>query len=916
MPRPPKAASVSGAVTTRKPKTQKGKAASAEARPIHTYRHRDKDRIHLPSAGLVNAQADPVEVPKKVYAYDPHQDPSLAWAGKAERAEVEVPVVSLHVHERIDPHTILEAVKRAPQEGESYQPSMFEDPRERLSLAKALAFYQHRRGWTNRLIAGDSLAVMNSLLEKENLRGQVQIVFMDPPYGIAFGSNFQPFVNKREVTDGRDEDLNQEPEMLRAFRDTWELGIHSYLTYLRDRLRLAKDLLHESGSVFVQINDRNLHLVRSLMDEVFGSDHYIVSIPFKKKGSQNSGYLDPVNDYLVWYGASPRESGKLKFRSLFVKRELDIETLKEFKTVELSDGRQIPLSELRGPSGEKRNYLHYSDLLFEDYPEARLFRANPLVSPHERPNMSVPYKYEGKAYSPGPNRCWKTTARTDDGSPCGMDRLTWAGRLIPNPDSLRFKSYYDDFGYYPLTNWWDGLGGASKPIYVVQTNLEVIQRCMLMVTDPGDLVLDPTCGSGSTAVVAEEWGRRWITCDSSRVALTLAKQRLMTQVFDYYRLARPQEGVGSGFEYETAAHLMLSDIANCPEVKPGMDKALLKKVLDRYAKQEVLVDRPKRDRDKVRVTGPFTVEAVPSPVVKSLTAEDPAWDDQALARSGETLRQSDWRRELLAGGIRGKKGQRIRFGRVEPLPGYRYLHADAETVPDASGSDRVGEAAPALEPVRALLSFGPEGGPLDQRQVELAVEEGNKLFASVRPKPMMLVFCAFQFDPEAAKDIDEFPADLLGYPVLKVQMATDLLTEDLKKGGRANDAFWLLGQPDVNLWKNPDGTHQVSVQGFDYFNTKTGALEGGGQDRVALWLLDTDYDGRSLFPRQVFFPMAGKQEGWHRLAKDLKVELDHAKLDAYRGTESLAFTAGAHRRIAVKIVDDRGLESLKVMDLA
>ena len=480
---------------------------------------------------------------------------------------------------------------------------------------------------------------------------------------------------------------------------------------------------------------------------------------------------------------------------------------------------------------------------------------------------------------------------------------------------MNFKRYLDDFGYKALTNWWDGLGGASKPIYVVQTNLEVIQRCMLMVTDPGDLVLDPTCGSGSTAVVAEEWGRRWITCDSSRVALTLAKQRLMTQVFDYYRLARPQEGVGSGFEYETAAHLMLSDIANCPEVKPGMDKALLKRVLDRYAKQEVLVDRPKRDRDKVRVTGPFTVEAVPSPVVKSLTEEDPAWDDQALARSGETLRQSDWRRELLTGGIRGKKGQRIRFGRVEPLPGYRYLHADAETVPDAAGSDRVGEAIPAEEPVRVLLSFGPEGGPLDQRQVELAVEEANMLFASVRPKPMMLVFCAFQFDPEAAKDIDEFPADLLGYPVLKVQMATDLLTEDLKRGGRTNDAFWLLGQPDVNHWKNPDGTHQVSVQGFDYFNTKTGALEGGGQDRVALWLLDTDYDGRSLFPRQVFFPMAGKQEGWHRLAKDLKVELDHARLEAYRGTESLPFLAGAHRRIAVKIVDDRGLESLNVMDL-
>jgi adenine-specific DNA-methyltransferase len=418
-----------------------------------------------------------------------------------------------------------------------------------------------------------------------------------------------------------------------------------------------------------------------------------------------------------------------------------------------------------------------------------------------------------------------------------------------------------------------------------------------MTTDPGDLVFDPTCGSGTTAYVAEQWGRRWITCDTSRVALTLAKQRLMTAVFDYYELAHPQEGVGSGFVYKTVPHITLKSIAN--NEPPG---------------QETLYDQPLVDRKRTRVSGPFTFEAVPAPVVKSV--EDiiggaPPEADASIARSGETLRQSEWRDELLRTGIRAKAGQHIRFARLEPLPGCRWLHADGETRPSAEGSDRVREAGTAYNPQRIVVSFGPEHAPLEQRQVAHAIEEAQTLV----PRPKLIVFAAFQFDPEAAKDIDE--TNWPGVTLLKAQMNADLLTDDLKKKRASNESFWLIGQPDVRLEKiatgDDKGKWRVSVEGFDYYNTKTGSIESGGSDRIAVWLLDTDYDGRSLFPRQVFFPLAGEQEGWARLAKSLKADIDEELIEAYRGTVSLPFAPGKHQRIAVKIVDDRGIESLKVL---
>ena len=400
-----------------------------------------------------------------------------------------------------------------------------------------------------------------------------------------------------------------------------------------------------------------------------------------------------------------------------------------------------------------------------------------------------------------------------------------------------------------------------------------------MSTSPGDLVLDITCGSGTSAYVAEQWGRRWITCDTSRVATTLAKQRLLTASFDYFELAHPREGIASGLKYKTVPHITLGSLANSAQ-----------------ASQEKLYDQPFADKSKARVTGPFTVEAVPAPVVKPIDdiEMEPA-ADASVARTGETARQYEWQEELFRTGIRGKGGQRIEFSRVETLPGCHYLHADAETKGDVAE--------------RVVISFGPDHAPLEQRQVELAIEEAQRLV----PKPKMIVFAAFQFDPEAAKDIDE--TNWPGVTLLKAQMNADLLTDDLKKKRSSNESFWLIGQPDVAAVQTKDKQWKIEVHGFDYFDTKSGTIDSGGSERIAMWMLDPDYDGRSVFPRQVFFPMAGESEGWAKLAKNLKAEIDEELIEAYRGTVSLPFDAGEHKRAAVKIIDDRGIESLKIIPL-
>ncbi len=995
----------------RPPAPAKAKAAAPTAQgsgepQVLSYRHPDR-RKNNPEVGLVSTASDP-EQPKTAWAYDPHLDPALQfdsaragaekliddalagndpaamrhaleslrrmgapylqWTGKAERTSFEVDTVSLHVHERIDAMSILSAVgKRQGKQGKpaavgGFQPGLFEAPFESMPLRSAVDFYKHDRGWANRLVAGDSLLVMNSLLQKEGMAGQVQMIYIDPPYGIKYGSNFQPFTNKRDVKDRSDADLTQEPEMIKAFRDTWELGIHSYLTYLRDRLLLAKDLLSETGSVFVQISDENVHLVRNLMDEIFGIDCFLNLIAVQKTSARSGDdQLAGICDYLVWYCKSKKTC---RYTPLYKERELTPDLLKQYGFVELQSGerRRLTDDEFDSPQLLPAN--------------ARLFRPVLLTSSHEYSRGKETVTYRNESYGAG-SRYWST-------SPEGIYRLGKEQRLVASGATVNYLRYLDDFSLLPLADLWTdtATGGGADRYYVVQTTAKVIERCMLMTTDPGDLVLDPTCGSGTTAYVAEKWGRRWITCDTSRVAVTLAKQRLMTASFDYYALRYPHEGLKGGFIYKTVPHVTLKSIANNAEIDaiyerlhPGIEKALaglnaalkthaptapypvtegvrkgqklvlglagqdllewevpfdlpadwLAKVqpaltafhtarqkmqaeMDRsiasQADSETLYDQPEKAKDKLRVTGPFTVEAVPFPAVLSLE-EHSAHTPQALGadlaadmsvvRSGNTSRQHTWRDELQKTGIRGKGGQMLQFAGLEVLPGTACLHA--------SGHLDSGE--------RVVVSFGPEHGALEQRQVEQALTEAGELF----PRPKMIVFCAFAFDPEAAKDIDA----LKGITALKAQMNTDLLTEDLKKAkskSTTNQSFWLMGQPDVQLLPTKDGLWQVEVNGFDYFDTAKGELVSGGKGKIAAWSLDTDYDGRSLFPHQFFFPMAGKDEGWMKLKKDIRAELDEDLLKHFTGTVSLPFEAGANATVAVKIVDDRGIESLKVMKLA
>ena len=838
-----------------RPKKQLTDAEAAKMRDVEAYTHDDKKRTNNPPVGM--AQHDKAEEKVKTYQFDPHLDPTLQWAGKAEGMSFDVPTSSIHIHESIKPHSIIARVMKEYSntlEGQlEGQQSMFEaeTPAERMRRRReSIEFYQHGVNWTNRMIAGDSLVIMNSLLEKEGIAGQVQMVYIDPPYGIKYGSNFQPFVDKRDVKDKKDEDLSQEPEMIKAFRDTWELGIHSYLSYLRDRLLLVRELLADSGSVFVQISDENVHHVRELCDEVFGVNNFVSLIPFKKTAGKMGLLLDSVNDYIIWYA---KNKEVVKYRQLYVPRT-EKSLRQGYTWIELQNGerRRLTSDELNGVA---------------KVPDGRRFITAPLMSQSGGENTSFAVEVNGRKYYPSANTHWKTNEE-------GMQRLIAANRIIGVKNTLTYVRYAEDFPVVSLSNFWEDTQESTFAVdkkYVVQTATKVIARCLLMTTDPGDLVLDITCGSGTTAYVAEQWGRRWITCDTSRVAITLAKQRLMTASFDYYRLAHVEQGVSSGFIYKTVPHITLKSIAT-----------------NEPSSAESLFDQPEIDKTKVRITGPFTVEALPAPVVKPL-------DDIGDTEEDFSAKQTDWRDQLLATGIMGRGGSRLEFSRVEPLSGTKFLQAEAETKEET--------------PRRAVICFAGETKPLDSRMVAMALDEAETL----RPAPKMIIFAAFQFDPEAAKDIDEM--NWPGVTLLKAQMNTDLMTEDLKKKRSSDQSFWLVGQPDVELIRDGRSKRKfkVKVNGFDYYDVKKGTVESGSTSRIAMWMLDTYYDGMCIEPKQVFFPMGGKKDGWNKLAKTLRAEIDPDLIEKYAGNESLWFIAEPNTRIAVKIIDDRGIESLKVI---
>lgn len=824
---------------------------------LKSYSHIGAKRKNNPPVGLVSSATDQLDGVTK-YQHDPHIDPYLSWAGKVEGTEVNVRNISLHIHERIDAERIARGfLKRLDEEPENKQMSLFQLPDNEPPLAKDINFYGHNKDWANRLIAGDSLLVMNSLLNKEGMAGKVQMVYIDPPYGISYNSNFQPFTNKTQVKD-REEEIPAEPEMIKAFRDTWELEVHSYLSHLRNRILLAKEMLHESGSIFVQISDENLHHVREILDEVFGKSNFMSVISFRTKIPLGTKYLANTADYIVWYA---KNTATIKFRKLYFKRSIGEGTL--FTWVKL-------------PSGEKRRMTDEEKENLSLIPTgAKAFRITDLVSAGRTESCVFPFEFEGRTFSPSGQKSWKTNEK-------GMKKLIEQGRIMAPAGVPGYIFFQEDYPVQEFSNQWVDTQGASDKIYVVQTSVTPIQRCMLMVTDPSDLVFDPTCGSGTTAFVAEQWGRRWITCDTSRVAISLAKQRLMTAKFDYYQLAHPDEGVKSGFVYKMVSHVTLGSIANS---EPSKD--------------ETLYDQPKKVANVARVSGPFTVEAVPSVRVKPIEGKLPEIKAEGhdAARAGDTGNQAMWRDELKVTGVRTVGGKKIEFTAISPMRGTKYLDAEGEILEGGNINKK------------AVISFGPDFGPIEQRQIEEAIKEAR----SLKESPDFVIFAAFHFDPEAAKDIDEIKWE--GVQLLKVQMSVDLLTHDLRKKKRENQSYWLIGQPDVEVLKT-DLLIKVRVNGFDYYNPISGEVESESSKKIAMWMLDTDYDGRSLLPEQVFFPQGDKKRDWTKLAKALNGEVDEDAIEKFTGTESLPFSAGQYKKIAVKIIDDRGIESLVIKSLA
>jgi adenine-specific DNA-methyltransferase len=893
--------------------------------PVEAIKHKDT-RKNIPTEELRDFIADDEAKPKTMlYPRDPSLDPQLVWKGKdqQDQADLAVPVVPIYIQEKVHPQAIIEHLRNTAKAGEREpELTLFDDFNGLDDFDKKVDFYRWDQHWSNRMILGDSLLVMTSLAEKEGLKGKVQMIYLDPPYGIKFGSNWQVSTREPRVVDGKAEHATRQPEQVRAFRDTWQLGIHSYLAYLRDRLAAARDLLTPTGSAFLQIGDDNVHLVRAVMDEVFGSGCCVVTILVKKKGSQRSGLMAPVNDYILWYSKTPQNGpADIRFRPLFEQREWDSDTLGEYKFAELSDGTVFDLTDAVTPEGEPFDYRLSPKRLLADYPGVRVFRANPLTSGGERPNQSLPFSWQGKTFSPPKGSCWKHTARRTNDQPCGMERLAMAGRLIAGLGTWRFKSYLDDHGMRELSNWWDGLGGAKDPVYVVQTNTEIVKRCMLMTTDPGDLVLDPTCGSGTTALVAEEWGRRWITCDTSRVALTLARTRLMSARFPWYLLLDSPDGqkkeaeatarattvsasdgdIKKGFVYRRARHLTSSSIANNPKIIESAGADEIERALSAAAREDAIAlqDSPYEDSRRIRVTGPFTVESLSPHRVLSTDDERPRNESIDRLGTGGDLRGVAQFETMILDNLRKAgvqntvKKERLVFDRLEPLAG-TWLHAGG-TYTDADGKSR-----------RVAVSIGPEHGTVGPNQVKEAAKQ-----AVLGVGFDVLIVCGFAFDPHVSEEAKRYGK----LQVLTARMNPDLsMGEELLKKTGAGNLFMVFGEPDVEIAPTDvDGNLQATLRGVDVYDPTTGQIRNSSTDDIACWFIDTNYDGESFFVRHAYF--TGADEPYEKLKRALKADIDEAAWATLYSTVSRPFAPPETGKIAVKVINHYGDEVLKVFEV-
>ncbi|WP_175992187.1 site-specific DNA-methyltransferase [Burkholderia vietnamiensis] len=804
--------------------------------------------------------------------------PFLNWAGKAERHQLSVPTTPLFVHERHSTKAILEGIKNRKAKGTNLD--LFGDPQ--LDVTDRLDAYEHKGPWQNRMILGDSLQVMNSMLEFEGLGGHVQMVYLDPPYGVKFGSNFQPFVRKPKLDDGnKDADMTREPEMVKAYRDTWELGLHSYLTYLRDRLLIAKDLLSSSGSIFVQISDKNLHHVREVLDEIFGAENFLTVISYVTTSGFNSETLSRAGDYVVWYA---KDKNQVKYRRLFRPKTIGSDGAAEYKYVHLADGsfRSMTKDEYTGkeplPAG------------------ARAFRYGPLTSSGASPEGSKPFVFEGKSYSPGANNHWKVGLD-------GMQKLADKGLLIARDKSLAYFLYLDWYPLEPINNIWDdtkwGFDAGDKA-YVVQTNQKIVQRCMLMATDPGDLVFDPTCGSGTSAYVAEMWGRRWITCDTSRVPLAIARQRLLTATYPYFELKTPTSGPVGGFAYERK-------VSKKGEEEGGLvpHKTLSTVTYDEQGKIEILVDKPKKVKGVTRVAGPFVVEGTIAPAQTIETVEpSDASEAKALPQRVFTSDAATHIERMV---------QVLRQSKTLRLPGNRELVLDQ--IRRTSDGDILHAEATDADSKRIAIVFGPESGAISADVVFEAAREAHFL------RYDQLYFFAFAIQAKARELIEERNKD--GVPKLRIHctyvaVTPDVAMSDLLKTTRASEIFSVTGLPDVQLTKLPqknnagEALYQVDVKGLDIFNPSTMAPESVDGENLPCWMLDTDYDpSGSFYATQVFFPKTG---AWDNLHKSLKADFDESVWSHLAGTTSEPFVLGERHRIAVKVIDERGNELMRVIE--
>jgi adenine-specific DNA-methyltransferase len=1045
-----------------------------------SYRYPDAHRKNLPSSGMAVREGE-IEREKIVYAYDPHltpvlrfdesgqadqvtdridallkkaetktltaaettelreallrsRQPWLEWSGKREKATFQVDPVALHIHEKVSARAILKAAQR-----EDLDQDLF--GQQALDREAEKQFYQHDVDWANRLILGDSLQVMSSLARREGLAGKVQMIYIDPPYGIKFSSNWQNEVGKREVKEHND-DLTREPEMIKAYRDTWTLGVHSYLDYLKQRLIVARELLTNSGSVFVQISDENLHRVRVVMDEVFGAENFVVIITFKKTAFAASGELPSVSDYLLWYS---KDRSSLKYKKLLKHKGLDDDD--QYSLIEDSESGRI--ESIQDPSKIPDNW--------------RVLRQDNLTSTGFSANSSGSIEFEGREFWPSVSRAterhWKTT-------PKGIRRLVDANRILALGSTLAQKRYLEDYPVSPFNNSWNDTaisGFGSNRVYVVQTNTKVIERCLLMTTDPGDVVLDPTCGSGTTANVAEQWGRRWITIDSSRVAVAIARQRLLTAKFDTYKTKDASEGVdpakpknpGAGFHYKTVPHITLKSVANNKSLDPIFDKhepilaekltglnevlnrvdtdlrqQLVRKLIAKHqekggravtdadqrrwllpgidpqifqptkggnglsaisakqaeayraaipandawkewevpfdtdpdwpqplqdaltayrqawrakmdevnacieanAEQEELVDQPEIVKGVVRVTGPFTVESV-RPLEKSLkgepespiggapegldtydngafrvreTDEDEA-DDRDIAATNAASHLDRMLLLLARDGVTFPGNKHIAFdnGSLNTVDG-EFIHAEGTFTPEG-----------AAKPRTVGIVIGPEHGAVTAFQARTAISQ------AIQRRVDELVFAGFSFDSGAQDKIQE-SNDIDPIQVHMALIRPDVLMGDLLKGNKtkkkaatsqtSEQIFTVFGQPRTRLERKGD-EYVIHMEGMDIYDPVKNRIVETRADKVAAWFVDSDYDGKTFCICQAFFP---DKEAWTKLANALRTtkEEDLAELlESMSGGVSLSFPAGKHQRVAVKVIDPRGNEVLRVHPL-